>query len=312
MAFIRKRVYGGALHSLLVVLLLLSLSVAAGAASPSAPLTMTELKNATYTGIDTTPITLVDGRYEGAPYVPGGNSRQRLELLDSQPAAGDLNADGTDETVVFLTENNGGTDSCLYMAVMGREKGTIVTLGAVRLGERLSVRAVSVEKRQITLELLQYGAKDAACCPSELATRSWSMEGVNLVELVTRKRPGTLSLATLSGGDWLFRGFDPLHPAQVASGATLLFQKEQISGASGCNRYIGSAAATKVPGTVTLKAIKVTNTDCGTKVMSDEQRYLDALRRVSRFGYFVGDLLLSWQKEDGSLGTMRFSPRKNP
>ena len=43
-----------------------------------------------------------------------------------------------------------------------------------------------------------------------------------------------------------------------------------------------------------------------------EDRYLEALRRVVSFGFFLGDLTLSWQKENGSLGTMRFAPRKAP
>jgi len=61
---------------------------------------------------------------------------------------------------------------------------------------------------------------------------------------------------------------------------------------------------------LTLKASKSSNSECEVKAMIDEDRYLAALRRVVRFGFFLGDLTLSWQKEDGSQGVMRFAPRK--
>jgi heat shock protein HslJ len=271
---------------------------------------MYELKNATFTGIDTSPIKLVNGIFVGPPYVPGGASRQQIELLDAQPVTGDLTGDGAGETVVFLSEENGGTVTYQYMAVMGRSQGKIVTIATVRLGDRLGVRSILIDKGQITLELLQQGAKDAACCPSELVSRTWSMERTGLVERVVKKRPGTLTLATLAGVEWVFSGFTPQQVASEVAETTLIFEKNRISGSAGCNRFLGYAATTKVPGEVTLKASKTSNRECEATVMNHEGRYLEALRRVVRFGYFFGDLTLSWQKEDGSQGVMRFTSRK--
>ena len=211
------------------------------------PPTLDELKNTLVTGIDTTPIKLINGVFEGQPYVPGGASRQRIELLDSRPVIGDLNGDGNLETVVFLSEDDGGTGSYLYMAVMGRVKDKIVTIATVRLGDRLGVRSMLIDRGQISLDLLQYGAKDAACCPSELVTRTWSLQGTNLVERVVKKRPGTLTLATLSGSGWIFRGFDSKRATQGSADTVLIFDKDRISGSAGCNRYLGYATATKIP-----------------------------------------------------------------
>jgi heat shock protein HslJ len=276
----------------------------------ASPPGLDELKNATFAGIDTSPIKLVNGIFVGPPYVPGGAGRQRIELLDAQPVFGDLTGDGAGETVVFLSEDNGGTGTYLYMAVMGRSQGKIVTIATVRLGDRLGVRSILIDKGQISLELLQHGAKDAACCPSELVTRTWSLERTGLVERVVKKRPGTLTLATLAGVEWVFRGFKPQQAASGAAETTLVFEKNRISGSAGCNRYLGYSATTKIPGEVTLKASKASNSECDSTVMNHEERYLEALRRVVRFGYFFGDLTLSWQKEDGSQGVMRFAPRK--
>ena len=276
------------------------------------PPTLDELKNAIFTEIDTSPIKLVNGVFEGPPYVPGGACRQRIELLDGEPVTGDLNGDGVDETLVFLREDDGGTATYLYMAIMGRTQGKIVTIATVRLGDRLGIRSILIDKGEVSLGLLQFGVKDSACCPSELVTRVWSLDRTGLVEHVVKKKPGTLALTTQSGVEWIFRGFDPKQTTPKLTEITLVFEKDRIRGSAGCNRYLGYAATTKVPGEMTLKASKTSNSECGVKVMSDEDRYLEALRRVARYGYYLGDLTLSWRKEDGSLGVMRFAPRKTP
>jgi hypothetical protein len=268
------------------------------------------MKNATFTGILTTPVKLVNGVYEGKPYVPGGASRPRVKLLDSQPVNGDLDEDGSAEAVVFLSEDSGGTATNLYMVVVRRKQGSLENSTPVLLGDRVSVRSASVDKRLIVLDLLQFGSKDAACCPSELVTRTWSLARTRLVEQAVRRKPGTLSLATVSGTEWVLRGFglNEILPGDAV--VTLHLEKGQVRGTAGCNRYLGSATSTKVPGEIAIKASKVTNQVCGGNLMAIEERYIEALRHAIRFGFHVGDLILSWQKEDGSRGTLRFIPRK--
>ena len=276
----------------------------------SPPLTLEELKNATYAGIDTTPIKLTRGLYEGSPYLPGGASRQRIELLESQPVTGDLSGDGNNDSLVFLSEDDGGSGAFLYMAVMGRIQGKIVNIATVRLGDRISVRSISVDKGQITLDLLLFGPKDLPCCPSDLVQRVWTLERAALVERVGKKRQGSLKPATLEGVEWLFRGVIPQLTEPDGAGGTLILEKERISGSAGCNRFLGNATAAKVPGDINFKATKITNRVCGGTVMAHEEEYLEALRHVVKFGYFLGDLTLSWRKKDGTLGIIRFAPRK--
>ena len=271
------------------------------------PPTVDELQNASYAGIDTSPIKLTHGSSVGVPYLPGIANPQRIELLDGLLATGDLNGDGASEYVVFLSENNGGTGTFLYMAVMGRSNGKILNIATVRVGDRAAVRSLVIDKGQITLDLLQFGAKDLACCPSELATRVWTLERSGLVERVAKKRMGILKPALLEGVQWLYRG--GTQPGEGA-GATLTFDKEHISGSGGCNRYQGKASFTKVPGELSIKASKSDNKECGVQAMTDENKYLELLRRVVRFGYYQGDLTLTWQKKDGTPEVMRFTPRK--
>ena len=271
--------------------------------------TFEELQNGIFAGILPTPVKLVKGVYEGKPFVPGGATRPRVELLESQPVTGDLDGDGNAESVVFLSEESGGTATNLYMAVVSRTQGALTNSATVLVGDRVTIQSTSVEKGRIVLELLQFGSKDAACCPSELVTRTWSLARTGLVEQAVRKKPGTLSLATLSGTEWDLRGFGLNESLPGDARVTLHLEKDQLRGTAGCNRYLGSATTTKVPGEITIKASKASNHVCGGKVMAIEERYLDALRNAVRFGFYAGDLTLSWQKDDGSRGILRFLPR---
>jgi hypothetical protein len=49
-----------------------------------------ELANATYTGTEEGPVTLVKGRWEGESYVEGGSSRPAVGLVEDFYLFGDL------------------------------------------------------------------------------------------------------------------------------------------------------------------------------------------------------------------------------
>jgi hypothetical protein len=76
---------------------------------------------ATYTGIFDAPVTLVEGRFEGAPYVPGGASRPVVMLLAEPRASGDLTGDAEPERAVVLAADSGGSGTFVYLAVLGRD-----------------------------------------------------------------------------------------------------------------------------------------------------------------------------------------------
>jgi hypothetical protein len=75
--------------------------------------TIEELKNTTYAGLDERlgAVTLADGRWTGAPPVPGAASRPIVELADGFRVVGDLDGDRQDEAVVVLTYRSGTSDA---------------------------------------------------------------------------------------------------------------------------------------------------------------------------------------------------------
>ena len=147
------------------------------------PPSIAEIGNATIEGIYDDPILLSEGVFEGEPFVEGGASRPRVELLDHH-VSGELGASPGDETAAFLSENSGGSGTFLYLAVIGRDSGKIKNLDTVLIGDRVQVEGVRLEHGAIVVDVLQSGPDDPMCCPTESATRAWRLERGELVEVV--------------------------------------------------------------------------------------------------------------------------------
>ena len=144
--------------------------------------TMTELRNATYTGLEDGPVNLSNGHWEGEPYIEGGAARPTAGLVDSVYFTGNLDGDGAQEAVVVLWRSGGGTGVNTYVMVMARQKDKILNIGSSLIGDRIQLRGGGVRDGNIILEVLQVGENDPMCCPTMLATRTWSLQGNQLVE----------------------------------------------------------------------------------------------------------------------------------
>ena len=107
---------------------------------------------------------------------------------------GDLTHDGVPETVVLYTiEGQHGTNlSVQYLAVFVRHEGKLTALTHADVGGRgKSARGVelnSVEDNAILLDTLNYGPKDAACCPSLKGKTRYILSG----KLLREQKPGAL------------------------------------------------------------------------------------------------------------------------
>jgi hypothetical protein len=145
---------------------------------------LVELQNATYRGFQVVPgpVILVDGRWEGKPYVEGGAVRPVVYLVPDFRLLGDLDGDGNDEAVVLLGENAGGSGEYMYLTVVARSDGVVRQVATTRLGDRVRIRAARIEAGRIILELLQAGPTDPMCCPGDLVTREFELRPEGLME----------------------------------------------------------------------------------------------------------------------------------
>jgi heat shock protein HslJ len=259
------------------------------------------LRNAAYQGIYQEPIQLSDGKYEGKPFVEGGASRPTVDFVDLN-AFGDLNGDGIDDAAVFLGENSGGSGVFVYLAAVLEQSGAPVNVATRLLGDRVQLKAVSIEDGNIVVSMITQGPDDPFCCPTLEVKQSYELQGDQLV-LVSTEEVGKLSAASLGGTTWVLVSYgDFANPTSVLEGSeiTAMFSVEdsQVAGSAGCNRYFANFEGTGT--TLTVGPPGATTMACQEEVMKQESEYLAALETASNFQFGNGKLLLIY---DGGLLT---------
>lgn len=270
------------------------------------------LENATYSGLTVhpDPVTLIDGRWEGAPYVEGGVSRPSVHFVGDLYRIGKVAGSDADAAVVFLSESSGGSGTFLYLAVVEKKNGVLVNTATTLMGDRLQIRDVRMENGTIALDVLQAGPQDAACCPGELATRHWQLKANQLVETKPPVRVGRLSLDVLSGANWELSTWDVDEPVPDEPAINLVYVNGRLAGSAGCNRYFASIKAGDSPGDLQVGPPGSTRMMCPEAIMAIEQRFLKQLNGVNKFGFLAGQLAMSFEM-DGKRGTMRFDHKKD-
>jgi len=267
--------------------------------------TIEKLGNATYTGIEDGPITLSNGIWEGAPYGEDAAARPRAGLVEDLYLTGDLEGDGKSETAAFLWQNTGGTGNFIHVAIMKRTNEGFSNFATALVGDRVKLRNGNIALGQIILEVLQAGENDAMCCPTMLATRTWSLTGGQLEEGPIEET-GTLSLSVLEGSEWALTHLNLEEPLTGDTGVTLAFDAKRILGKSACNRYSAAIEDGDNPGDISIGPSMSTRMACPDELMKLETEYLDALLNSTGFSFYAGSLVLNGQK-DGTPFSMLFS-----
>ena len=274
--------------------------------------TLTALKNATYSVLKVYPaaVTLVDGRWQGAPYNEGGASRPSVHFVRDLYRIGKITGNDEESAVVFLSESSGGSGSFLYLAVVEKKNGALVNTGTSALGDRVQIRDVRIENDTIVVDVLQAGPHDAACCPGELSTRRWQMKTNQLVEAKPPGKTDRFSLDTIGGSIWVMRAwrFDEAAPDEPE--ITLVYEKGRFAGSAGCNRYFASVVAGVSPGELQVGPSASTRMMCPEAIMSIEQRFLNQINGATKIAFMAGQLTVSFDM-DGKRGSMRFDRRNS-
>ena len=151
----------------------LASAIAHAADAPSSE----ELANARYHGLKGVagPVQLVDGRWEGDPFVPGGASRPSVSMVPDFRRTGDLDGDGVPEAVVVLVQSSGGSGSFKYIAAVTRRNGEIRNLATHGLGDRVTIHGADIQDGVLRLNVLRAGEGDAMCCPTAAAGHAFTL-----------------------------------------------------------------------------------------------------------------------------------------
>jgi heat shock protein HslJ len=271
------------------------------AAADSAPL-LKDLKNATYSGFDAvkSPVTLKDGRWESTA------KRQSITLVGDMRAVGDLNGDGAEEAVVLLAEGTGGSGERIYAAVVSNQNSRFRNVATALVGDRVKPRWLRISDRAILLDVVQAGASEPMCCPTELATRSFVLEGGALHERPA-VRTGKLGPEAMSGPEWVLGTLSAAETMPEKPRVTLRFEHGQFAGNGGCNRYSAGVTPGQQTGEINIKAVISTRMACSQPAMSIESRFLRQLQGVKTYTFFAGQLVLTYEV-NGKQGEMKFEP----
>ena len=277
---------------------------------PAGPPSLDEIAHATIRGIYDEPVQLQAGQYEGEPFDPDGASRPTVGLLEGFLLTGDLNGDGSEEAVVMPWENSGGSGTYSYLAILGYEGSDLINLATAGVGDRVQIRDARISGDRIELDVVQTGPEDAACCPGELATLAWALDGEALKPVDSGVQPTRLSVGALAGPEWVLARFDRNDPAPDVPEITVLFEEGRIAGGGSCNRYMGTVTEGDMPGDLTVGLLANTMMTCPPEVMELEDRYRQQLEKVVKYGFLNRQLALTFDKDDGNVGAMLFTPRQ--
>ena len=272
--------------------------------------TLLELKRGVYGGIEGLPssVTLVNGRWEGAPYVEGAVARPALQFVRDFRLVGDLDQDGDEDAAVLVGLTTGGSGELVYLAVVLREDSTMRHAASALLGDRVQVRAARIEGNRIAMSLVQAGKSDAMCCPGDLVDRAWTYENGALQEVPTTTPPGRLSLATLDGTEWVLRWWSSYEDVEPGTPeVTVRFEGGRISGSTGCNRYFARVTEGKQPGDVSITPLGGTRMSCQDPAFSTEAHFTPQIAGLKKFGFVATQLALTYEK-DGYVEVMLFDP----
>jgi len=170
------------MKSLVVSIVFLILSACTGLQqNQQGTLTVEALKNAQYENrwSYSGRVALVDGIYR-EKFSPGSTTEIVVRLSD-QTALGDLNGDQVEDGAVVLISNPGTSGTYYDLAVVVNLKGYGFNVASEALGEGIQVKSIAIVSEVIKVEMVVHGPQDPKCCPTLPVTRSYRLQGIELV-----------------------------------------------------------------------------------------------------------------------------------
>jgi len=112
------------------------------------------------------------------PAAPGSASKEMVKIVEMISAGSN---DGLDTRILVLISATGGSGSYTEIALVAHlEEGWKIT-DSLLLGDRVRVEGVTVEDREVVVNVLAHGRHDPLCCPSEKSTRKFTISSLRLV-----------------------------------------------------------------------------------------------------------------------------------
>ena len=162
----------------------------------AAKITLEQLRNAEYPSQWTRSgkAQLVNGQYRESA-APGAATEVVVSATNYY-ATGDLDGDGSEDAVIILESDPGGSGVFFDLVPILNQQGKPRVLAPLALGDRIEVSEISLSNRQVHLRLLKHGPDDPQCCPTLDVTLHYRLGPSGLVN--EGQEPSRTSAAPLT------------------------------------------------------------------------------------------------------------------
>ncbi len=260
------------------------------------------LANATYQSQYTPAgsVTLENGRFS-EPVAPGSATEIKVRLTPNV-AYGELNVQPA--AAVVLVSDPGGSGTFYDLHLMVSRDGRPANVATTFLGDRVQINTITVENNQIIVDLIQAGADDPFCCPSQQVLKSYELQGDQLVEVsnqIVQEGDGP----DLTGTFWRWdqtsmNNGDKIVPDDPANYTAQFLPGGQVSIQADCNQVGGTYSVDS--NSITIETGPTTLVACPPGSLGDQ--FVAQLSAASIY-FIQGQNLFIDLKFDS--GTMQFT-----
>ncbi len=185
---------------------------------------------------------LANGVYT-EPVAPGSASVIEVQLQPFPIAYGQI--DEQDAAAVVIAESGGGSGTFINLALIVDQDGNAVHIASAPLGDRVVVQEMAIDNNQITLTMLTQGPDDPLCCPSQVVTQTYELQGETLALVDETAETAVAGESALAGTSWTWvetQMNDGSVKSPATAGAfTLTFLDDgAVSATTDCNTFNGS------------------------------------------------------------------------
>jgi len=137
--------------------------------------------------IDGAAVALDHGVFE-RPAAPGSASSVRTRIVGA-PVSGDLDGDGDEDVVLWLSHQTGGSGTFYYVVAAYREEAGFRGTSAVLLGDRIAPGALAIEHRLVSARHLARGPSEAMAARPTIPTTTHLVAAARGLKRIVRSAP---------------------------------------------------------------------------------------------------------------------------
>ena len=116
-------------------------------------------------------VCLTNGQFEAAA-APGSAAKIKTAVF-GQPVFGDLNGDGSEDAVIFLVQNSGGSGMFYYVAAALNSHGAFTGTHAIFLGDRISPQNIAIQNGMIIANYADRKSDEPMTAPPSIGVSNY-------------------------------------------------------------------------------------------------------------------------------------------